>query len=157
MRAERSTVNAKVTALLVALALALFGSMMAGHGAGAATHDQHTLSAALTLDTHETAPTTASATRHHIPTAAAGIAPSADRTGAAHAESCSACLTDGQIHVLTVCGLLVMSAVSLLVLPRWQEAFNQTAQSFSLLSAQPVLAAIGGSSPDLFSLGICRR
>lgn len=146
------TTSARAMSLLIALTLALLGALMAGHGAGSASHDEHTLSAALTIDTHSNtqAPATAS---HHADspalTANPGDIPPAD--------SCATCLTEGQMHVLTVCGLLIMSAVTLLLMPRWRESIHRAAEAIGLLVAQPTVAAVGAMTPNLLSLGISRR
>jgi len=64
--------------LLIALALALFGALMAGHGSASASHDEHTLSAAITIDTYSSiqAPTASS---HHAGPAALPANPSPSR------------------------------------------------------------------------------
>lgn len=152
VRIGLSTTSARAMSLLIALALALFGALLAGHGAGSASHDEHTLSAALTIDTHSSiqAPTPSS---HHAGSAALTANPGE----VPPTDTCSTCLTEGQMHVLTVCGLLIMSAVTLLLMPRWRESIHRAAEAIGLLVAQPAVAAVGATTPNLLSLGISRR
>ena len=144
---------ARLASLFAALLLATFGSLMAGHGAGLAEHDDRALSAAVTVNTSPAESTEVTATGHHASPAVDAASP-----GPGHAsDACAECLTQDQLHLLAACGLLVMSAISLLLLPRWLWTIHRAADPFAAPVLNRAPSESGHAPLDLFSIGVCRR